>query len=271
MTAETKPPFDVRAYNRAAWDRAVARGNTWTLPVGPDVIAAARRGDWSVVLTPEKPVPREWFGDVVGKDVLCLASGGGQQGPVLAAAGARVTVLDNSPAQLAQDRAVAEREGLALTLVEGDMRHFPQLPDAGFDLVFHPCSNGFVDDVLPVWREAFRVLRPGGVLLAGFTNPVHYLFDAELEETQGVFQLRHTQPYSDLTSLTDAERSRYTEKGEPLCFGHSLTTQLGGQLEAGFLLTGLFEDTWAKDPKARHYPPFIATRALKPAAATRQG
>ena len=266
MTPDEQRAFDVRAYNRDAWDREVARGNMWTVPVGPDVIAAARRGDWSVVLTPEKPVPRDWLGEVAGRDVLCLAGGGGQQGPVLAAAGARVTVLDNAPAQLAQDRAVAEREGLALTLVEGDMRHFPQLPGASFDLVFHPCSNCFVDEVRPVWREAFRVLRPGGVLLAGVCNPVNFLFDVELEETQGVHQLRYRQPYSDLTSLTDAERRRYTDKGEPLCFGHSLTEQLGGQLEAGFVLTGLYEDGWAKEPKSRHYPPFLATRALKPAA-----
>ena len=93
----------------------------WTVPVSPDVIAAARLGQWSVVLTPHKPVPREWFGPINGASVLCLASGGGQQGPVLAAAGAKVTVLDNSPAQLAQDQDVAERAGLKLALHLGEM------------------------------------------------------------------------------------------------------------------------------------------------------
>jgi hypothetical protein len=81
--------MDVFAYNRQA-----ERGNRWTVPVGPGVIAAARRGDWQVVLTPTRPVPRGWFPALAGLDLLCLASGGCQQGPVLAAAGAAVTVLD---------------------------------------------------------------------------------------------------------------------------------------------------------------------------------
>src|SRR6185295_10899839 len=98
--------MDVASYNRRAWDRQVEQGNRWTVPVGPNVIAAARRGDWSVVLTPTIPVPRDWFPALAGLNVLCLASGGGQQGPILAAAGARVTVYDNSPKQLACDREV---------------------------------------------------------------------------------------------------------------------------------------------------------------------
>ena len=100
----------------------MAKGNRWTLPVDAACIAAARAGTWEVVLTPTKPVPSVWFPPLVGQPVLLLAGAGGQQAPVLAAAGAHVTVLDNSPAQLAQDRAVATREGLAIETVLGDMR-----------------------------------------------------------------------------------------------------------------------------------------------------
>src|SRR5919107_5145861 len=102
----------VRDYNREAWDREVERGNEWTVPVGPDVIEAVRQGRWEILLTETKPVPKDWFPDLQGADVLCLASGGGQQAPVLAAAGANVTVLDNSPKQLAQYRLAPEREGV---------------------------------------------------------------------------------------------------------------------------------------------------------------
>ena len=98
------------------------------MPVGPEEIARARRGDWSLVLTPTKPVPADWFPPLAGLDVLCLASGGGQQGPILAAAGANVTVFDNSPNQLAQDRLVADREGLAIETVQGDMADLSRLP-----------------------------------------------------------------------------------------------------------------------------------------------
>jgi len=202
--------------------------------------------------------------------VLGLASAGGQQCPVFAAAGARVTVFDNSPAQLGQDRRVAEREGLELRLVEGDMRDLSAFADGSFDLIFHPCSNCFVEDVPRVWREAYRVLRPGGVLLAGFSNPVIFLVDPALEE-KGVMQLKYKMPYSDFTSLTDEERRRYTDKGEPLCIAHSLEDQLGGQTDAGFHLIGLYEDkhlptTDGTDRISDFLSPFIATRALKPAA-----
>ena len=191
--------MDIREYNSAAWDKEVERGNEWTRAVGPEVISEAREGRWEVLLTETKPVPREWFPELQGRDVLCLASGGGQQAPVLAAAGARVTVFDNSRKQLEQDQLVAAREGLALVTAEGDMADLSRFEDESFDLIFHPCSNLFVPDVRPVWREAFRVLRSGGVLLAGFVNPVIYLFDHRLEE-RGVLQVRHRLPYSDLSS-----------------------------------------------------------------------
>jgi SAM-dependent methyltransferase len=211
---------DIAAYNRRAWDGLVRRGDRWTVPVAPEVVAAARRGDWQVVLTCERPVPREWFPPLAGARTLCLAGSGGQQAPVLAAAGASVTVLDNSPRQLAQDRLVADRDGLAIDTVLGDMRDLSTFADASFDLVVHPCSNCFVPDVRPVWREIARVLAPGGVLLAGFINPAFYLFDDTAAKGGGVLLVRHRLPYADATSLTLDERQALVDAGEPLVFGH---------------------------------------------------
>lgn len=254
--------IDVAAHNRAAWDREVARGNRWTVPVSAETIAAARAGRWEIVLTPVKPVPRGWFGDLAGRDVLALASGGGQQAPVLAAAGANVTVLDNSPAQIAQDRLVAERDGLSLRLEAGDMRDLRRFADRSFDLIFHPVSNAFVPEVRPVWRECFRVLRPGGCLLAGFTNPVVYLFDEPEDERDLV--VRHAVPYSDLVSLPREALERRIAAGEPLEFGHSLADQIGGQIDAGFVLAAMYEDGWPDHALGRFLQPFVATRAVRP-------
>jgi SAM-dependent methyltransferase len=273
--------MDVRAHNRLAWDRQVEKGNRWTVPVGPEAIAAARQGEWQIFLTPIRPVPRGWFPDLAGCDVLCLASGGGQQGPILAAAGANVTVFDNSPQQLARDRFVAERDGLQINTVEGDMRDLSAFPDGSFDLIVHPVSNTFVPNVRPVWREAYRVLRPAeprsaaehsqaepdsaaGILLAGFTNPATYLFDWDLWE-QGRLEVRHTLPYSDVESLSEEEKARYRQEGEPFEFSHTLEDQIGGQLDAGFVLAGLYEDHSGEedDPLDRYMPSFIATCALK--------
>ncbi len=74
--------MSIREYNRIAWDNQVERGNRWTTPVSSEIINAARQGHWEVLLTETKPVPPDWFPDLKGLDVLCLASGGGQQAPI---------------------------------------------------------------------------------------------------------------------------------------------------------------------------------------------
>jgi SAM-dependent methyltransferase len=250
---------DVRAYNRARWDKQVELGNPWTLPASPETIAAARLGEWSVLLTERTPVPRVWFPPMEGLDVLGLACGGGQQCPVFAAAGAHVTVFDNSPQQLGQDRLVAEREGLAIRTVEGDMRDLSAFPDASFDLVFHPVSNVFIHEVRPVWREAFRVLRPDGVLMAGFNNPAVYVYD---EREDGALVARFKLPF-DSRDLSEEERLRIFGEDSPIEFSHSLADQIGGQAAAGFVLTHLYEDA-TSEPIGAFMPGYIATRAIKP-------
>lgn len=255
--------MDVLNYNRRVWDQNVLDGNPWTIPITSEEVAVARRGEWQIVLTPTIPVPKDWFPELGGAEVLCLASGGGQQGPILAAAGARVTVYDYSPRQLAQDRMVAERDGLEITTVEGDMANLSAFPGESFDLIVHPVSNVFVPDVRPVWREAYRVLRPGGALLAGFTNPLLYLFDMDLAE-EGVYVVKYALPYSDLTSPDEETRQRYREQGLAIEFGHTLQDQIGGQIAAGLLIAGFYEDTHPEEPLSKYTPLFIATRAIKP-------
>lgn len=264
--------MDILDYNKKAWDHQVRTGNRWTVPVTSEEIARARTGDWKMVLTPSKAVPMDWFpqkkGLFGGLKILALASGGGQQVPIFAAAGAEVTVFDNSPLQLAQDQKVADREGLKIKTIQGDMRDLSPLSNESFDFIFHPCSNGFVPEILPVWKEAFRVLKKGGTMIAGFSNPIIYTVDPDLDQ-KGIAQLKYKIPYSDLTNLNDEERRRYTDKNEPLCFGHSLADQIGGQIAVGFHLTGFYEDNWGPEVEAagalnQYIDCFIATRAWKP-------
>ena len=255
--------MNIADHNRQAWDQLVERGNEWTVPVSSEEVAAARQGTWHIVLTPSRAVPREWFPPLEGTRTLCLAGSGGQQAPILAAAGARVTVFDNSSRQLGQDRLVADRDGLELTTVQGDMRDLSVFADASFDLIVHPCSNCFVDDVRAVWREAARVLVPGGVLLAGFINPFSFIFDEEAAE-RGELVVRHRLPYADETHLSQAERKALMDRGDPMVVSHSLEEQIGGQIEAGFMLTALVEDDWPGKALSMYAPSFIATRAVKP-------
>lgn len=258
--------MNVREHNREAWDRQVEGGNRWTIPVTPEEIAAARAGCWIIYLTPCKPVPHDWLPELTGCRVLCLASGGGQQGPVLAAAGAEVTVLDNSPKQLASDRLVAEREGLAIATVEGDMADLHMFADDAFDAIVHPVSNVFVPDVRPVWREACRVLRSGGVLIAGFDQPIVHAFDYEEIERTGRLEIRYALPYSDLEQLSEAQVQRFREEGIPFEFSHTLEDQIGGQIDAGFVITGFYEDRDQRpedSPLRAYMDTYIATRATK--------
>ncbi|WP_445397642.1 class I SAM-dependent methyltransferase [Streptomyces sp. LE64] len=256
---------DPAAHNRAAWDKYVEEGSEWTRPVSAEVIERARAGDWSIVLIGHEPVDRSWLpADLTGKEALCLASGGGQQAPILAAAGARVTVFDNSPRQLDQDRLVAARDGLELRTVLGDMRDLGAFDDATFDLVFHPVSNLFVPDLAPVWSECFRVLRPGGTLLAGFLNPDAYLFDQDALDERDELIVVHKLPYSDVTHYSAEQRAAKFGADAALEYGHTLTDQIGGQLAAGFVLTGFAEAPHHSDASAPYMSSYFATLAVKP-------
>jgi SAM-dependent methyltransferase len=257
--------MNIREHNSKAWDKLADENIEWSIPVSSEVIEKARNDDWEIILTPIKSVPREWFGDVRGKDILCLASGGGQQVPILAAAGANVTSFEASAKQLKKDRFVAERENLKIRIEQGDAADLSRFADESFDIIFHPCSNCFMAELQPIWNECYRVLRRGGALLSGFNNPFIYMYDLEAEENEGVLKLMHKLPYSDLEDLSEAEKIKKIENNEPLEFSHSLDTQIGGQIEAGFLIGGFYEDWWTDEARLlnKYSPTFIATKAVK--------
>ena len=253
----------IKAYNQEAWNLSVRSENRWTVPVSPEEVEKARQGSLKIVLTPKKTIPDSWLSPVKGKKILALASGGGQQAPLLAAAGAQVTVLDLSDQQLEQDRKVAEREGLSLELIQGAADHMPMLEDQSFDLIINPVSNCFFPNLEPVWKECARVSKPGARLLLGFNNPVVYCFDFE-KANQGEFTMKYPLPYSDLHSLSDIEKKRFMRPECPLEFSHSLTDQLGGILRAGFHIVDMYEDEFDTDePINKFFPQFICVNAKR--------
>lgn len=266
MFEHQQEKFDLLCHNAAAWDLQARQDSPWSRPVSSEVIVKARRGDWSVHLTPS-PLPIDWLSDVASKDVLCLASAGGQQAPVLAAAGANVTVFDLSSEQLAKDAMVARRDGLSLRIERGDMRDLSRFADASFDLILHPISNQYVPDIQPVWNECYRILRKGGALMSSFFNPAIFVADRDpCFAEQGLIRPCFKTPYSDLLDLDETKMAAKLANNEPLIFGHGFQSQIGGQIDAGFSLVGYLEEMHPS-PRfelEKYIPSFVATKSRKP-------
>lgn len=238
-------------------------GWEWGVPISREEYAEAKNGRWSIVLTPQKPVPKEWFlpfyknGRLDGVGLLGLASGGGQQMPVFSALGANTAVLDYSEKQLESEKLVAEREGYNIEIVRADMTKRLPFSDESYDIIFHPVSNCYVEDVYHVWNECFRVLKKGGVLLAGMDTGVNYLVD-ECDPLRIVNRL----PFNPLKDPVLLEKLMKSDDG--VQFSHTMEEQIDGQLKAGFILTNLYEDRDKEGLLSEYVPQYIATRAVKP-------
>ncbi len=242
--------------NSKMFDKWVEEGWEWGIPISHETYLAAKKGNWEMVLTPTKPVPKSWFPDLKGKKVLGLASGGGQQMPIFAALGAIVTCLDYSDKQLESERLVSKREGYSIELVKADMTEPLPFNDETFDFIFHPVSNVYIEKVEPVFKECYRILKKGGILLSGLDNGVNFAFDEE--DAKLLFPL----PFNP---LLDKEQYDYMiEHDYGIQFSHTLEEQIGGQLKAGFRLVDIFEDTNSSGPlKDFNVPTFTATKSIK--------
>ena len=246
--------------NSRTWDVWAENGCDWSLPVTHEEFEAVTEENWGVYLTPCITAPHGWFGELKGKKLLGLASGGGQQMPIFTRLGAECTILDYSDRQLEAERKVARREGYAISIIKGDMTQRLPFEDGSFDIIFHPVSNCYVEDVYHVWNECFRVLKRGGVLLAGFDNGLNFLF-----EDDNPLLVVNPLPFNPL-KMPRERFERMAQNYEGIQFSHSMEEQLGGQLKAGFRLTDLYEDKDRENGMEirKFVPQYMATRAVKP-------
>lgn len=234
------------------WNKWADGNDPWTIPITHEAFLRAKQGIYHMTITCQKDVPQKWYIPIKDKKLLGLASGGAQQMPIFAALGANVTVFDYSDKQLEAEKMVAAREGYRIDIVKGDMAKAFPFQDSSFDIIFNPVSVCYIEDVEHVWRECFRVLKAGGILMSGFGNP----FQMTLDENDRV---TYPLPINPLKATHENGSGSLNEN--ECYFSHSLDTLIGGQARTGFILTDLYEDYHFGATIA---PTYIATRAIKP-------
>lgn len=235
-------------HNRRAWDALVREKQRFTIPARDEEFA-----------NPLAFVDQlGWLGsDIRGRKLLCLAAGGGKHGPLYAAAGADVTVVDISPAMLELDREVAAERGLALRTVEASMDDLSMFIIGEFDIVIHPVSTCYVPQIAPVYQAVARVMRPGGLYISQHKTPTNL----QAEQQPGARGYELTEPYYRSGPLPPVAGSRLREEGT-LEFLHRWEEILGHLCRSGFVIEDLIEPLHAKEEAERggfaHRCQFIA-------------
>lgn len=242
--------------NSKTIDRWVEEGWKWGQPIDLEAYEEAIKGNWDVVLTPTKPMPHNWFpASLEGLKLLGLASGGAQQMPIFAALKADCTVLDYSKKQLESEIAFAKKAGYIIKTVNYDMTKELPFADETFDIIFHPVSNCYVEEVEGIFKECYRILKKGGIFIGGFDNGFNYITYDEITITNKL-------PYNPLKNKAQMEEAIKNDDG--IQFSHTLEEQIGGQLKAGFILTDIYEDFNGEGKLHElRIPTFFATRAIK--------
>jgi ubiquinone/menaquinone biosynthesis C-methylase UbiE len=208
-----------------------------------------------------------WLGgDIRGKRLLCLAAGGGKHGPLYAAAGASVTVVDISPAMLELDRQVAAERKLSLRTVEASMDELPMLAAGEFDIVIHPVSTCYVPEILPVYREVARVTRSGGLYISQHKSPTS--LQADIQPSARGYEL--FEPYYRGGPLPSVVGSPHREEGT-LEYLHRWEEIFGHLCRSGFVIEDVVEPLHAKagEPpgdfghRSRFVAPYIRIKARR--------
>ena len=211
-------------------DNLVINNADWTASAAKDELDAARQGH-PVLHFYDREVPKEWLSDIKGKKVLCLAGAGGLQAPILACAGAEVTVIDISDKMLDKDRELAATEKLAIDIVKGNICDLSVFADNTFDLVLNPPSLMYIPDLSVVFKEVYRVMKKEGEFIIMAPNPINYVCDWIDDENGGYYKAVHKMPWCSI----DYDDSGWIE------YGHTMEEYLGGLIRSGFVINGYME------------------------------
>ena len=113
-----------------------------------------------------------------GKDVLCLASGGGQQSAVLSLLRCSGDGRGSyGRATRGRSRGGAAHYCYDVTTIHADMRDLSDIADDSFDLVYQGHSMSWIPDVREVYAQVTRVLRSDGLYRVDFNNPGNHFLE----------------------------------------------------------------------------------------------
>jgi SAM-dependent methyltransferase len=186
----------------------------------------------------------------LGKEVLCLASGGGKQSAAFGVLGAHVHVLDLSESMLERDRQVAAHYGFSADIQQGDMRDLSRYPAQSFDLIWQAYSINYIPDPKPVFQEVARVLKTGGSYLLQLHNP-YFVGLVENDWNGSGYELRL--PYVNGAEMKEPLWEFEDEHGQlvrlrgPRTFRHTLSTVMNELIRLGFILLDLQEEVNADE------------------------
>lgn len=251
-------------YNEKRWNHVSSKkGNPYTIPITHEAFLSAKEKPLEVALTVGRSVPIEWFSKVSGNKLLGLACGGGQQGPILAAHGYETTIMDFSKVQLAADKMVAERENLNIKTVHADMAKLFPFKDESFDIIFCPVSNAYIENLDTMWRESYRVLKKGGILMVGYMNPWTYMYDADdvWDYTDKELLLTFRLPFNSKKLEREGKVIINPEYGYE--FSHTLEEQIRGQLKNGFAMIDFYESKDVRNRLSEYGNDYIANLSIK--------
>ncbi len=233
---------------RKEFERATRAGEEYTVPwLDLDTAAyqAYREGRAGQLPAPynDDPAQRLMMEDVQGLEVLCLAGGGGQQSAVFSLLGARVTVFDLLPSQLAADQQAAQHYGYPVTTIQGDMHDLSALPAAAFDRVCQPISTLHCCDLTKLYTGVKRILRPGGLYYVDFAIPLLYMAqNLGWDEQRQAYLLAISAPYQrGFIRETPEGRLSFTDGALNSEYHHLFSDILNGLISAGFRLRGVWE------------------------------
>lgn len=227
----------------------------WMKPITHADFLKVKDGENLLTVTPNKKVPFEWYKNCKNKKVLGLAAGGGQQMPIFAALGANCTLIDASKSQIENDLSISIRENYDINLINGDISQRLPFDDESFDIVINPISNHYIENIYPMFKEIYRVLKHGGLFILGFETEIFWTVNLDtnkLEKKLPINPLKNKELYKKVKKSKNAFQ-----------FSHTTTEQIGGQLNVGFRLIDIYDDIEDGIFSELNIPTFMATLSIK--------